>query len=124
MEGCVNLSESKTQWFNSLSCIRKMSIIKEMANAVLSCGSLNQAALKLYFAAVMQCQCIKKKHNHDVMVSQLFNNISIIMYKYKKYQQAKDYCIRALQLVPKYKKCQARLKEINAILYILHASRK
>ena len=116
MKGSITLSENKSKWFNCQSCIRRMSIMKEMGNSIYKCGGLNKAALHLYIAATSQCKCIKQKHYHDVIKSKLYNNISLIFYKYKKYKTSRNYCIQALKLIPKYKKCQQRLQEINEII--------
>lgn len=118
MQGHAQLSKSQIKWFNSQSCIRKMTIMKDMGNAVYQCGSLNKAALCLYIAGASQCQleCKKRTDAHDSVMSKLFNNISIIFLTHKKYTRARRYCMYALKLVPNYRKCRQRLEEINTII--------
>lgn len=123
-QGSSNMSEGKTQWFNSQSCIAKMNMMKDMGNSIYKCGGLNEAALTIYIGGAQQfgfyeagyhTQC-SNDHDHDIILSKLYNNMSLMCYKLKYYRLAKNYCIKGLQLNPKYKKCHQRFEQIHYII--------
>lgn len=118
----ISLMEEEKE--SVVNCIQRMSIMKNIANAIFSCGDLDFAALTLYKTATRQggadpdrkhihCHNKKQQEEHDALLSKLYNNISTIYYKHSQYESSKCNALEALKLNPNYTKCIDRLALIN-----------
>lgn len=119
----ISLMQEPDDTIEKRNCVEKMIIMKNIANAIHSCGNLDFAALTLYSSATKQlgmdptrkharCQ-INKEEKHDILLSKLYNNISTIHYKNSQYECSKFNALKALELNPNYGKCIKRLNVIN-----------
>ena len=111
-----------TPWYRAQSCAQKMLILKSIGNAIYKCNGLNQAAKKLYLDyGIKQFgedsegnhDSCDSKDNHDIILSNLLNNVSCIFFKQKEYKLSKDYATQALKWNPKYDKCIMRIQKID-----------
>ena len=112
-KNCSNIS--------SLSCVDKMKIMKDIGNEIFKNGDLNASACYLFIGGVQQLgfdQKAEHKHCskdnvHNLILSQLYNNISVIYYIEKSLEKSAHYAKKALFWNPKYGKVIARLKNIE-----------
>ena len=111
-------------YFRRLTCIDKMKIMKDIANEIFNAGDLLKSAYHLYAAGVNQLgidfaeqhtKCNETKE-HNVLLSQLYNDMSTICWIQKEWERSAELTRKALKWNPNYEKCIRRLKQISKII--------
>ena len=111
----------KSAKFRQLSCTEMMRILKAIGNELKKAGDCEKVAYQLYLTAVTifgnddsqsHSRC-RASASHTKLLSNIFNNMSIICYEGKDFLAAAKYCRKALKLNPHYNKCTRRLKAIH-----------
>ena len=106
--------------FENMSCIDQMMRLKAIGNELKRVGMCDNVALTLYRIAIEKwghddgshTACVKDEA-HDNLLSQLYNNISIINFKRNNFKKSAVYAKLALILNPKYTKCSTRIMVIS-----------
>ena len=110
----------KSPKFTQISCTERMRRLKAIGNELYKVGACQKVAFQLYSgAASMFGKDDSETHprcrvssSHSKLLSNIFNNMSIICYERKDFLRAAKYCRKALKLNPHYDKCTRRLEEI------------
>ena len=115
--------KENSQYLSQLSCFKRMQIIKNIGNAIFKQNGckLHKAAISLYKLGITQLQSDKagehescmKSTNHNMVLSQLYNNMSVICLKEIAYEASAHYANKALRWNNNYEKCIKRLRYIN-----------
>ena len=121
----IESTQSNNEYYQKMSCIQIMKIMKNIGNDIYAAGGLKNAAHQLYIGGITRLgqdqdakheKCVKDEE-HDEIVSKLYNNLSVIHFTANEYDLSAKYAEKALRWNPNYVKCKRRLKEINNIMY-------